>query len=76
MNLHVMIFRWRMTLLILSAVGIVFAMLILGIREPVKTEKVQYKLQSTELSYRIINSEDNMSLKEKLKVFITINHSL
>jgi MFS family permease len=66
-----------MTLLILSAVGIVFAMLILGIREPEKNEKVQYKLQSSsELSYLIINSEDNMSLKEKLKVFITINHAL
>ena len=72
-----MIFRWRMTLLILSAVGIVFAMLILGIKDPVKIEKAQYKLQSsTEVSYLIINSEDNMSLKEKLKVIITINHAL
>jgi len=71
-----MIFRWRMALLILSAVGIVFAMLILGIKDPVKIEKAQYKLQSTEVSYLIINSEDNMSLKEKLKVIITINHAL
>ena len=58
-----------MSILIVCGLGIICAILIVAIKEPTKSgEKLDYKVERTELSYPIANSEINMGMKEKLKV--------
>ena len=57
-----------MSVLIVCGLGIICAILIVAIKEPTKSEKIDYKVERTEFSYPMANSEINMGMKEKLKV--------
>ena len=57
-----------MSVLIVCGLGIICAIWIVAIKEPTKSEKIDYKVERTEISYPIPNSEINLGMKEKLKV--------
>lgn len=49
---------WRVTVLIVGGIGTFCAVLLLGIKDPTKSKKVEPKVQATELSYPVINNEE------------------
>ncbi len=61
--------RWRISVLIVCGVGVVFAMLLIGIVEPKAEKGVGYKVQKeSEIYVSMVDNEEKTSLREKLRV--------